>query len=52
MIRTSYPARSRGVEIASSQSGAVASVLANEGKKKTIFLEPFTALSRATQLPR
>src|SRR5665213_3500245 len=34
-----YPARSRGVETARMPSGAVASVLANDGKKKTILRE-------------
>jgi hypothetical protein len=36
---TSYPARNSGVAIARMPSGAVASVLAKAGKKKTIFLE-------------
>src|SRR5690348_5604575 len=42
-IRTTlYPALSSGVETARMPSGAVASLLANAGKKNTIFLEPFT----------
>jgi hypothetical protein len=43
-IRTiSYPARRSGVETARIPSGAVASALVNEGKKKTIFLEAIAA---------
>jgi hypothetical protein len=34
-----YPARSSGVDTARMPSGAVASVLAKEGKKKTILRE-------------
>jgi hypothetical protein len=36
---TSYPARFSGVATARMPSGAVASELANEGKKKTIFFD-------------
>jgi hypothetical protein len=42
MMRTSKPARRRGVEIASKPSGAVASMLEKEGMKNTIFLDGFT----------
>jgi len=42
---TSYPARSRGVETAKIPSGAVASELAKDGKKKTIFLDVRRAFS-------
>src|SRR6516225_6849573 len=42
MIRTEYPARSNGVDIARSPSGAVASILENDGTKKTIFFESRT----------
>jgi hypothetical protein len=38
-IRTWYPARNSGVATASIASGAVASWLANAGKKKTTFFE-------------
>jgi hypothetical protein len=38
---TSYPERSKGVAIESNPNGAVASVLANAGKKRTTFLEDF-----------
>jgi hypothetical protein len=34
-----YPARNRGVATASKPSGAVASLLANDGKKKTTFFD-------------
>jgi hypothetical protein len=44
MILTSYPASSSGVEIARIPNGAVASMLENEGTKKTIFFEDFTRL--------
>src|ERR1700687_1916956 len=42
MMRTTKPASSSGVEIASSPKGAVASILENDGTKKTIFLDFFT----------
>jgi hypothetical protein len=44
MILISYPAFIRGVEIARIPNGAVASMLENEGTKKTIFLEDFMRL--------
>jgi hypothetical protein len=44
MILISYPAFIRGVEIARIPKGAVASMLENEGTKKTIFLEDFMRL--------
>ena len=44
MILISYPAFNSGVEIARIPNGAVASMLENEGTKKTIFLEDFTRL--------
>jgi hypothetical protein len=44
MILTSYPAFISGVEIARIPNGAVASMLENDGTKKTIFLEDFTRL--------
>jgi hypothetical protein len=44
MISTSYPALIKGVEIAKIPNGAVASMLENDGTKKTIFLEDFTRL--------
>ena len=34
-----YPARNSGVATASKPSGAVASVLANDGKKNTTFFD-------------
>lgn len=37
--RMEYPARNNGVATASNPSGAVASVLANEGKKNTTFFD-------------
>ena len=37
--RIEYPARSSGVATASSPNGAVASLLANDGKKKTTFFD-------------
>src|SRR5579864_59738 len=45
MMRTVYPARSSGVEMASNPSGAVASMLEKEGKKKTTFFELRTCSS-------
>jgi hypothetical protein len=42
MMQISYPASSRGVEIARIPSGAVASMLEKEATKKTIFFEDFT----------
>src|ERR1035441_6982408 len=46
MMRTSNPASSSGVEIARSPNGAVASILENDGTKKTIFLDFFTQALR------
>src|ERR1035437_9928211 len=46
MMRTSNPASSSGVEIARSPSGAVASILENDGTKKMIFLDLFTQALR------
>ncbi len=42
MMRNSYPASSRGVEMARIPNGAVASMLENEATKNTIFFEDFT----------
>src|SRR5215471_14756062 len=50
MMQTSYPAFSRGVEMARIPKGAVASMLENEATKKTIFLEDATALSSSQML--
>src|ERR1700730_17653254 len=44
MILTSYPAFSRGVEMARIPKGAVASMLEKEATKKTIFFDDFTGM--------
>src|SRR5581483_253925 len=50
MIAMSYPALSRGVEMARIPSGAVASILEKEATKKTIFFDDFTrAFARESQ---
>jgi hypothetical protein len=42
MMRISYPAFNRGVEMARMPRGAVASMLEKEATKNTIFFDDFT----------
>jgi hypothetical protein len=49
MRQISYPARSKGVATARMPNGAVASELAKDGKKKTIFRDLGTAHSLLNQ---
>ena len=44
MMRISYPASNKGVEMARMPSGAVASMLENEATKNTIFFDDFTRM--------
>ena len=44
IIRMSYPAFNKGVEMARIPRGAVASMLEKEATKKTIFFDDFTGV--------
>jgi len=52
MIRMSYPAFKRGVEMARMPSGAVASILENEATKNTIFFDDFKSVPFVLSNPR